>query len=329
MKIQTIAKYIDQPIIINKLNKQIPKLLICSGSLMVLNDVRKNKDDKNRLLKDTIISSAIISTTLIGIKKCNLIDIKPLSQIVKNQTNAIEKYKKLSNPTDEILLSILNKSKRNHLSLDEISVLFEKLKNDSNKTFLFKTLFSEGNNLTSKEIFSEIKRLSILGAIPVLSGIAGGIAADTLTGTRSKKGTSNKIKEGFYQYFANIFLCNVGAGAALYGLEKLNQKGIIKTLTPAKRLTAILSGITLTGIIGGSYIANFLSKKIINPLFKQKKESGIYSERKPEALDIALHSDDIATAGVLSGLKWVEPMLPVMYFLSGFRAGTGYRNVNN
>ena len=54
----------------------------------------------------------------------------------------------------------------------------------------------------------------------------------------------------------------------------------------------------------------------------------MYSERKPEALDIALHSDDLATAGVLSGLKWIEPALPIMYFVSGFRAGTGYRNVN-
>ena len=82
--------------------------------------------------------------------------------------------------------------------------------------------------------------------------------------------------------------------------------------------------------MGGSYIANFLSKKVINPLFGQKKDDkkGIYSERKPEALDIALHADDIATAGVLSGLKWIEPALPVMYFVSGFRAGTGYRNVN-
>ena len=115
----------------------------------------------------------------------------------------------------------------------------------------------------------------------------------------------------------------------MFAAEGLNQKGVIKNLTPAKKLAVILGGITAAGIVGGSYIANFLSKKIINPLFSQKKENGIYSERKPEALDIALHSDDIATAGVLSGVKWIEPMLPVMYFLSGFRAGTGYRNVNN
>ena len=103
---------------------------------------------------------------------------------------------------------------------------------------------------------------------------------------------------------------------------------IIKPLTPVKKLGVILAGITATGIIGGSAIANYLSKKFVNPLFAQKKDrkEGLYSERKPEPLDVALHADDIATAGVLSGFKWIEPALPVMYFISGYRAGIGYRN---
>ena len=33
-----------------------------------------------------------------------------------------------------------------------------------------------------------------------------------------------------------------------------------------------------------------------------------------------------ATAGILSGFKWIEPALPFMYFISGYRAGIGYRN---
>ncbi len=333
MKIQTLAKYIDQPFVINKINNQVPKLLVSSGLTIVLFDSFRhggnNKENRRRLLKNIIIASSIIGATLTSIKNFKLIEMKPAKEIIKEQTKAIDEYVKKTNLTDNFLLSILNKSKRNHLSLDEISVLFEKLKNDSNRTFLFKKLFSENKNLTSNEIFSEIKRLSTLGVVPVISGIAGGIIADAVTGTFSLKSNANKIKEGFYQYFANIFLCNVGAGTALYGLEKLNKHGVIKKMTPTKKMLTILAGITVMGIIGGSYIANFLSKKIINPIFSQKREHGIYSERKPEVLDIALHTDDIATAGVLSGVKWVEPMLPVMYFISGFRAGTGYRNVNN
>ena len=328
MKINTLAKYIDQPLIVNKLNQQMPKLLIGSAAGIAIYDGIKHKDKKHKFLKNTIIGASIVSATLFSVKKWKLIETTPVSEIIKKQTDEVTKYIKKKNITDNFLLSILNKSKANHLSLDEISVLFGKLKDDSDRTVLFKTLFPENKNLTSSEIFSEIKRLSVLGAVPVVSGVAGGIMVDAVTGTSSLKKSANKVKEGFYQYFANIFLCNVGAGAALFGAEKLVKHGVIKPLTPAKKLVTILSGITATGIIGGSYIANFLSKKIINPLFGQKKQRGIYSERKPEPLDIALHSDDIATAGVLSGVKWIEPMLPVMYFISGFRAGIGYRNVN-
>ena len=49
-------------------------------------------------------------------------------------------------------------------------------------------------------------------------------------------------------------------------------------------------------------------------------------ERTPEVLDIGLHTDDIATVSLLSGLKWIEPALPLMYTISGYRAGIGYRN---
>ena len=148
-----------------------------------------------------------------------------------------------------------------------------------------------------------------------------------ITNTNSRKGTANKVKEGLYQYLANIFLCNVGAAGALFLSEKMEKSKMIKPLTPLKKLAVILAGITATGILGGSYIANYVSKKVINPLFKEKSlNQGIYSERRPEAIDIALHADDIATAGILSGFKWIEPALPFMYFISGYRAGTGYRN---
>lgn len=62
--------------------------------------------------------------------------------------------------------------------------------------------------------------MSVFGLIPVLGGIAGGIAGDRLTCDDYRDKIPNKIKEGAYQYLANIFLCNIGAGAALGILEK-------------------------------------------------------------------------------------------------------------
>ena len=85
----------------------------------------------------------------------------------------------------------------------------------------------------------------------------------------------------------------------------------------------MIGGIILTGIVGGSKIANFVSNKILSPIFTPDKKP---KERTPELLDIGLHTDDIATVSLLSGLKWIEPALPILYSVSGYRSGIGYRN---
>ena len=105
-------------------------------------------------------------------------------------------------------------------------------------------------------------------------------------------------------------------------MEKIGVKG------KASRAFGMVCGIFTTGIIGGSAIANYIGNKFINPIFGDKSKKDLYSERRPEALDIGLHVDDIATVAVMSGLKWIEPALPIMYAISGFRAGIGYRNKN-
>lgn len=67
-----------------------------------------------------------------------------------------------------------------------------------------------------------------MGLIPVTGGVAGGIVADRVVNRGEsadlrKKRTANKVKEGLYQYLANIFLCNVGAGSALFISERLEK----------------------------------------------------------------------------------------------------------
>ena len=148
-----------------------------------------------------------------------------------------------------------------------------------------------------------------------MGGILGGITADLATKEDCKKTVPDKINEGIYQYLANIFMCNIGAGLALAVLEKVN------ITSKAARAIGMTTGIVLTGVLGGSKIANFISQKVIAPL-----TGSIQKERKPEALDVCLHTDDIATVSLLSGLKWIEPALPALYSVSGYKAGIGYRN---
>lgn len=342
MNLTAIGRCVDQPILINKLQQKMPALLVGVGSGYGIYDTFKSSqncnshDKKNIAIKNAVIIASTIATSLIGAYglkiagKRFLPQLLPMSskkQILDNNKKAVDEFLNKTSVAENIKV-ILEKSKVTHLNHKDVEKLLKDVTDSDAKKKLLSVLLPVPENLNAKGIFSEIGRLSVLGAIPVVGGVSGGIVADKITNTQSKKSTANKIKEGFYQYFANIFLCNVGAATALFVAEGLQKSGIIKPLSSLQKMVTILMGITATGIVGGSYIANKLSQKIIDPIFNKDKKlshKGLYDERHPELVDIALHADDIATAGVLSGFKWIEPALPLMYFVSGYRAGIGYR----
>lgn len=344
MNITAIARCVDQPVLLNKLQKKMPSLLVGIAAAYGIADTYKSSKAKNgdykkkKALKNSVVISATVLSSLVaanGFKIANkqiiprLIERTPLIEILNKQNSAVDTFLAKQKIFDKSLISALNKVRNDYLSVKEVDLLLSRLPKGKDSECLLDVILPKPENLNAKGIFSEIGRLSLLGAIPVIGGVSGGIASDYIVGDLSKKSTANKIKEGFYQYFANIFLCNVGACAALFIAEGLQKSKVIKPLSPLKKMVVILSGIVSTGIIGGSWIANKLSQKIIDPLFNKNKKlscKGVYDERKPEFADVVLHADDIATAGVLSGFKWIEPALPIMYFVSGYRAGIGYRN---
>lgn len=344
MKISHIAKFIDQPLIVNKISTAAPAILTACAAGLGIHDVfiKKHNDNEpqsRRIKKNAVVLGTVAIMSLItsrGLKIGNkrffegLLEEVPKSEILKEQKAVIKDFIKNTNPKDNKLLSILEKAKEKALSLKDTSYVLEKTHENPNAEKLIDTLFGKKEDMSSAEIFGEIKKLSLLGLAPVAAGVGAGIAMEE-KGPNRKHNNSDRIKEGFYQYFANIFLCNVGAGAALFGLESLKKMNVIKKITPTQKFVGMIGGIMATGVIGGSFIANYLSKKVIDPFILKKKEKNltlgkIYDERTPESLDMAMHIDDVATAGVLSGVKWIEPVLPAFYLFSGYRAGMGYRN---
>lgn len=318
------GKFLDQPILVAKFQKAVPYILSTGGTLYTTYAIKKAEPEKKKetAIKIGTTMAVTILSALAAPKIANKIfeiPTRTLKEIQNNNTKLIDSFlnkKSIDSKTSQIL----NKAKNKELNFSEVRHLHKNQKVD--KTFL-DNLIPEPENITSKEIFSEISRLSFLGLVPVIGGISGGVLGDLLAKDDWKKRIPNKIKEGAYQYLANIFLCNVGAGTALAILEKFGVKG------KAPRALGMIAGIIAMGIVGGSAIANVISNKLINPIFGDKSSKNLYEERKPEALDIGLHTDDIATVAVMSGLKWIEPALPIMYAISGFRAGIGYRNVKN
>ncbi len=320
-----LGKYLDQPILVKKLEKAVPLGLgACAAAYTFYDSAKQHTDERKRriFMRDGIILTATVVSALSAPKIATAITAKKVNtsfkELVKNNSEIIDEFIREKTPASRID-RILKKAKDKVLNPAEVSELMSNLQQKGERKFLDK-LIPPPENVSSKDIFSEIGWLSIVGAIPVIGGVAGGILADKVTGDNWRKKLPDKIKEGSYQYLANIFMCNVGAGAALAILEKNDIKSRMA------RGLGMIGGIILTGVIGGSKIANYIGDKVINPLCGSRREKAKGDERTPELLDIGLHTDDIATVSLLSGLKWIEPMLPVLYTVSGYRAGIGYRN---
>ena len=322
-KLHTFGKFLDQPMLISKFERSMPLILGSGATAFYLKDsydTFKNSKDKNdskrTILSHAIVAISAVTSALMAPKIASKITRRPmlnsLETVKKENEKLIDEFIS-NNKIDANIKNILNKAKESTLSYKEVEVLLKKYKDSK----FIQKLIPDPVNVKAKDIFSEIGYLSIYGAVPVLGGIAGGVASDVVTKQDYKKNAPDKINEGIYQYLANIFMCNVGAGSALGILEHF---GIT---SKSARALGMIAGIILTGVIGGSKIANFISQKILAPIFTPKSKP---KERKPELLDIGLHTDDIATVSVLSGLKWIEPALPVLYSVSGYRAGIGYRN---
>lgn len=325
------GKFLDQPNLLNRFQKAVPAILIGGGAFYAYKDIKQAPQDEKK--KKTLKNFFILSATILSALSAPYIAEKIIKnvpesatkltfdQINKQNIELITDFIK-NNKISENAQNILNKAKEKVLNIFEIKTLFNEICTKKEGKKFLDTLIPDPENIDSKHIFSEIGRLSILGLIPVLGGIIGGITGDILTEKNWKERIPDKIKEGSYQYLANIFLCNIGAAGALMILEKKNIQ------SKAARAIGMIAGIIATGVVGGSAIANFIGSKIINPLFNkgQQNQGSLFSERTPEPIDIGLHADDVATVAVMSGLKWIEPALPILYSISGYRAGIGYRN---
>ncbi len=336
--LQALGKFLDQPVLVAKFHKSVPAILAGTTALYTaFHTLKAPEGEKKKTAVNTGITLGIASASAVAAPRIAASIIRKKEPV--SLTKIKDKSKKLinqfleTNKTDKATKKILEKCKNKVLDIKEIKTLYKNLSNDKNGKKLLEKLVPPPKNESAEDIFDDIGYLSILGAVPVAGGIMGGIAADKITDKNNfKEKISDKIKEGSYQYLANIFMCNIGAGAALAILEQAEIK------SKAARAIGMTAGIIATGIIGGSKIANKIGEKVIDPvcdkLFgknqnKQKFNDVLTIQRKertPELLDIGLHTDDIATVSVLSGLKWIEPALPLMYTISGYRAGIGYRN---
>ncbi|HEY9687305.1 MAG TPA: hypothetical protein V6C52_10040 [Coleofasciculaceae cyanobacterium] len=343
--IYSFLKFLDQPTLVHRLGQSVPVLLPLGGLAYTANDVYKAPEGEKakRLVKT---GSVMLFTLLAAWQSFRRFGKPNLTTIRQDARFVFGKLKEEGIQLSKSLSSLLQKAENGKvLNPLEVHTLRKELHAASphGKAHFLKLIpdpENEAHELSFKKILHEVKQLSLMGLYPVLGGIAGGVLGNLINRDDWRHELKNQAKEGLFQYMANIALCNVGATIALLGLKQTRYIG-----SRAARMGAMTLGIGLVGIVFGSSIANFLGKNFFNPLFdegpghtlrrirdKVAREGwgslfrDLNSERHPELMDVALHVDDFATMGVLAGLKWVEPALPFLYSLSGFRSGIGYRN---
>lgn len=323
------GKYLDQPALVQNIYQKMPVALtsIALGygaydTFQTPKGERGKRAIKNASVLGATVASALIATRGLKIKGKEIFE--GIIELPEKDEEGLKEL--LTKPLSQKIKGFVQKIQDDKvLALNEVKEMMSYFK----KNF-------EGEDLISKAIpapeseapFSDLWKLSKLGLIPVLGGIAGGTIGDKLAGENWKKQFPDKVKEGTYQYLNNIALCNVGAGL---GALTMN---VCKVKSKLARVGAMLTGVVGVGLVAGNAIANLVGKEVINPMFdKDSKPSSfgdavkhLNSERHPEALDLSLHIDDLASVGFISGLKWIGPVLPMLYSVSAYRAGIGYRN---
>jgi len=311
-----LGKYLDQPAFVKKIYDVMPYVLTTTAAGYGAYDTYKSppKDRKKKMIKNASIlgftvASALIATRGLKIKSKQIFE--GIIELPEKNTEGL---------AETLAENLSSKTKKLVEKIQDDKVLkFGEVKTMVNE---FDTKFKD-EDLISKVIpapeseapFTDLLKLSKLGLIPVLGGIAGGTVGDKLAGENWEKQFPDKVKEGTYQYLNNIALCNVGAGLGALTMNAL------KVQNKMARVGAMLTGVIGVGLVAGSAIANVVGKEIIDPLFDKNKKrkplkevfKNLNSERHPEAMDLSLHIDDLAS-------------VPMLYSVSAYRAGIGYRN---
>jgi hypothetical protein len=193
-----------------------------------------------------------------------------------------------------------------------------------NGHFSFKS-FQKAMGLTAKEFMSEaaVPFLGV-GLASVGSGVVAGFLANRLQGKSDKK-NDDVVKEGIFQYVANIAMCGFGAGA---GLTVSNALGFTKFRNPLARFATVVAGLG-AGIYAGALIANPLSDKVESQMKRRQsaKHHAPSGGRKLEFADGILHVDDIPTAFSVAGVQALKPWISPFFLMSGIKTAYGYRNV--
>lgn len=355
--------YIEQPKVVHKAKWWAAGLGVAGlGGIGAMDVFNAKPEDRQKVL---VRDAMVLGATAVGTAAASRFMIPSLKELKGDAENIIPeavKFLKANYPENlaQPMINIMSKEKK---SFGDFYNFFKQMKAKfPHSRSDHKSLGEEVEALMSgkpEEGFAEEAAKAVkfftVGGISVISGLLGGLAANKINQVKDPDATVNMMKEGIFQFVANIALCAVGAMAALAFVNgewvpvKALQRGPLKKLNDtgaqfAKKYlknTAVRTGIIgmglSVGIFGGSRLANFLGQRYVNPFFDrmQGKVPDVQTpsgkpkpadKRGIEIWDWILHLDDVPTAMALAGVGIIEPFIPLFFAFSGYRTGIGYRN---
>ncbi|MEB3285915.1 MAG: hypothetical protein VKJ04_00275, partial [Vampirovibrionales bacterium] len=239
--------WIEQPAVLYKAEKIAYGL----GGVGILGlgaaDVFRAKSPQERkkiAIRDTsILGLTGLFTFLAAMKFMRPVDLKELAEdvippIKEHLPRLKQKYPDIKHLLDKLLhvnekaitdgqkSSFWSTQVKDHLSKDELKELVGALRKNGKqgKADLDSILPIDdaGSGHFFKDVWEDWKKaISFFGVglVACVSGLGGGLFANKLNNTSSQEATANMVKEGIFQFIANIALCAVGAMIAMATLN--------------------------------------------------------------------------------------------------------------
>ena len=158
------GKYLDQPLLVAKFQKVVPMGLLAAGTGYTIHEVNKEKHDKKLcgVRVGTTMLCTVTSALAAPILTNKMFKINPrtIKNIKYDNSKLVDEFVSKTQLDDKAKV-IVEKSKDKVLNFKDVKFLCKEFKDGEKKEFLNK-LIPEPENITSKEIFSEIGRLSMM-----------------------------------------------------------------------------------------------------------------------------------------------------------------------
>jgi len=325
VKASSLGHWVDQPAIIRRAQKPAVLVGALGGLALLAKDVFKAEPGEARR-KVAIRDALVLGATAVGTLAAYKVFMRKDADVL------LPKLKELGERGyDAAFLKLAKKEVKSRQEIDTL-VTAIRGKAQGRKAIAADTdlVFPRAPEPTMLEdLKDEIAPFALVGLASCLSGFGGGLLANKINGTGGKEETSRMMKEGVFQFIANIFMCAVGA---MIGLSVVNNK-FKPVHNKIARVGVVGAGLSL-GILGGGAIANTIGARWINPLINKFGSGGAQTanqppqndKRKIEFWDAILHLDDVPTAMVFAGVEILRPFIPLFFAFSGYRTGIGYRN---